>query len=79
MKTINSRIEKLEAAAPALPGEPFDLSAVLGKIEAGAGLPAGSLPRTTDQAAALGFESMAEATAAALGITIQELKAGMKA
>ena len=80
MKTIQARIEQLEAAR-LVDTNPFmgmPLSELMAKIEAGAGLPAGSLPRTTDQAVTMGFESIAGATAAALGMTLQEFKAELQ-
>jgi hypothetical protein len=74
--SLNNRLKRLEQVLGAAKNPYMDipLPELLDKFEQAMELPAGSLPRTTDQAAALGYESIAHATAAALGMTLTEFK-----
>lgn len=77
MNSLTKRLEKLEAAGGLNGGNPpmdIPLPEFMASIESKLELPAGTLPRTIEEATGRGFESMAAATRAALGMNNQEFK-----
>lgn len=72
---LKDRLTRLEAlTGPAEPEEkPATLAELVERVEEAFELPAGSLPRTPEEATARGHDSMSAAVADALGITNREL------
>lgn len=76
MKSLTVRLEKLEQLAkPIAPIAELDLPRLMADIEQALEMPPGSLPRTPEEAAGRGYQSMAAALADTLGLTMPELKA----
>lgn len=76
--SLNKRLQRLEANRPQEREYIPELDQVINHLEEIAEIAPGSLPRTTEAAAAMGYQSMADATAAALGMTMQELKGWLR-
>lgn len=77
MNSLSKRLEQLERANQ--PGETnplkdMPLTDFMVRLEADLELPPGELPRSPEEAAARGYESLAAATADALGMTYQEFR-----
>lgn len=72
MTNLRSRIDRLARSLPARPTEePLNLDSIMVHLE---GIAGQGLPRSAEAAAALGFQSVAEAAAAACGMTLGQFK-----
>jgi hypothetical protein len=72
---LSKRLDRLEAIVKP-DGQPANipLPELISKVETALELPAGSLPRTAEEAWAAGYDNMAGALAFVLGCSIAELK-----